>query len=201
MLHDRDYTLIIDQSGSMATVDQAENKSRWSIVEECTLALAQQCEKFDLNGLSVYFFSNHFKRYRNITSSKVQQIFQENQPQGGTNLTVVLQDAFNKYFERKADDQTKPNGETIIVLTDGEPDHGISVSEVIMKASQQIERDEELAISFIQVGSDPKATKFLKILDDQLQLLGAKFDIVDTVTFEEMKNTTLQDVLLNAVVD
>lgn len=201
MLDDRDYTLIIDQSGSMATVDPTENKSRWSIIEQCTLALAQQCEEFDLNGLSVYFFSNRFKRYRNITSSKVHQLFQENAPQGGTNLTVVLQDAFNQYFQRKSDGQAKPNGETIIVLTDGEPDHGVSVSEIIVTASQKIERDEELAISFIQVGSDPKATKFLKTLDDQLQMLGAKFDIVDTVTVEDMKNMTLQDVLLNAVVD
>ena len=201
MLHDRDYTLIIDRSGSMSTLDPIENQSRWSIVENCTLALAQQCEQFDLNGLSVHFFSNHFKRYRNISSSKVQEIFQENEPQSGTNLTIVLQDAFNNYFQRKADGQTKPNGETIIVLTDGEPEHGISVSEVIVKASQQIERDEELAISFIQVGSDPKATKFLKTLDDELQTLGAKFNIVDAVTVEDIKNMTLQDVLLNAIVD
>lgn len=201
MLHDRDYTLIIDRSGSMSTIDPTENQSRWSIVENCTLALARQCEEFDLNGLSVYFFSNHFKRYRNISSSKVQEIFQENEPQGGTNLTIVLQDAFNNYFQRKIDGQSKPNGETIIVLTDGEPDHGISVSEVIVKASQQIERDEELAISFIQVGCDPKATKFLKTLDDQLEIFGAKFDIVDTVTVDDLKDISLKDVLLNAIVD
>ena len=114
---------------------------------------------------------------------------------------MVLQDAFNQYFQRKADGQAKQNGETIIVLTDGEPDHGISVSEVIVKASQQMERDEELAISFIQVGGDPKATKFLKALDDQLQMLGAKFDIVDTVTIEDLKEMSLQDMLINAIVD
>ena len=44
MLHDRNYTLIIDQSSSMATVDQSENKSRWNIIEDCILALARQCE-------------------------------------------------------------------------------------------------------------------------------------------------------------
>ncbi len=149
MLHDRDYTLVIDQSKSMSVLDSVESKSKWSVVEKCTLALARPCEEFDLNGLTVYFFSNHFKRYRNITSSKVHQIFQENQPQGGTNLTVVLQDAFNQYFQRKADGQAKQNGEIIIVLTDGEPDHGISVTEVIGQASQHMEREEELAIYFI----------------------------------------------------
>ena len=201
MLENRDYTLIIDRSGSMYTQDQADNKSRWSVIEDCTLALARQCEEFDRNGLTVYFFSHYFKRYRNVTASKVQQIFQENEPQGGTNLSSVLQDAINNYFQRKADGQTKQNGETILVITDGEPDEKMSVVDVIIKASQRIERDEELAISFIQIGADPKVTRFLKSLDNQLKNVGAKFDIVDTVTVEEMKNMSLKDVLLNAIVD
>ncbi len=185
----------------MYTQDQEDNKSRWSVIEDCTLALARQCEEFDLNGLTVYFFSHYFKRYRNVTASKVQQIFQENEPQGGTNLSSVLQDAINNYFQRKADGQTKQNGETILVITDGEPDEKMSVVDVIIKASQRIERDEELAISFIQIGAEPKVTRFLKSLDNQLKNVGAKFEIVDTVTVEEMKNMSLKDVLLNAIVD
>ena len=68
-------------------------------------------------------------------------------------------------------------------------------------ASCQIDRDEELAISLIQVGSDRKATQFLKALDDRLESAGAKFYIVDTVTIEDMENMTLADVLLNAIID
>ena len=71
----------------------------------------------------------------------------------------------------------------------------------IVEASRKIDRDEELAISFIQVGTDPDATKFLKILDDELQSAGAKFDIVDTITMEDMEDYTLTEVLLNAIVD
>jgi hypothetical protein len=51
------------------------------------------------------------------------------------------------------------------------------------------------------VGSDPKVTRFLKSLDDQLQGIGAKFDIVNTVTVDDMEDMTLTDVLLNAIVD
>jgi hypothetical protein len=72
---------------------------------------------------------------------------------------------------------------------------------VIIEASRQMDRDEELAISFVQVGSDPQATKFLKILDDELQGVGAKFDIVDTVTIDDMEDMTLTEVLLNAITD
>ncbi len=46
MIQERDYTLIIDKSGSMSTPDQAGGKSRWEIMQESTLALARKCEQF-----------------------------------------------------------------------------------------------------------------------------------------------------------
>ena len=61
-------------------------------------------------------------------------------------------------------------------------------------------RDEELAISFIQVGNR-QATKFLKVLDDELQGAGAKFDICDTITIDDMEDLSLSEVLLNAIND
>lgn len=201
MLENRDYTLIIDRSSSMSTLDQPGGKSRWAAIQESTLAVIRQCEKFDQDGLTVYLFSHRFKRYRNLTSDKIEQIFQEVELQGSSNLGNVLQDAINNYFQRKADGQTKPNGETIIVITDGEPHNRMGVTDAILGASGRIERAEELAISFIQVGSDPKVTRFFKALDDQLKGIGAKFDIVDTVTFDDMENMTLKEVLLKAIVD
>lgn len=200
-MKDRDYTLIIDKSGSMSTPDQHGGRSRWDIAQESTLALARKCEQFDPDGITVYVFSGRFKRYDDVTSSKVAQIFQENDPAGTTNLASVLQDAVNNYFNRKAAGQTKLNGETILVITDGEPDDRRAVFEVVINASRQMERDEELAISMIQVGSDSQATKFLKALDEQLQGVGAKFDICDTITLDDLEDMSLADVLLNAIND
>ncbi len=201
MMSDRDYTLILDKSGSMSTPDQAGGRSRWEIAQESTLALARKCEQFDPDGLTIYVFSGRFKRYDDVTSAKVAQIFLENDPAGTTNLASVLQDALNNYFKRKAAGKTKANGETILVITDGEPDDRKAVFEVIIQATRQMERDEELAISIIQVGSDPQATKFLKALDDQLQSVGAKFDICDTVTLDDLEDMSLADVLMNAITD
>ena len=200
-MSDRDYTIIIDKSGSMSTPDQAGGRSRWKIAEESTIALARKCEEFDPDGITVYVFSGRFKRYENVTAAKVAQIFQENDPSGTTNLGSVLQDAVNNYFERKAAGTTKLNGETILVITDGEPDDRKAVFEVIIRATQQMEKDEELGISMIQVGSDPQATKFLKALDDQLQGVGAKFDICDTITLDDLEDMSLADVLMNAITD
>jgi uncharacterized protein with von Willebrand factor type A (vWA) domain len=198
---ERDYTLIIDKSGSMSTSDQAGGKTRWEIAQESTLALARKCEEVDPDGITVYLFSGRFRRYDNVTSDKVSQVYQENEPMGRTDLASVLQDALDNYFQRKVSGLAKSNGETILVITDGEPDDRKAVMRQIIEASRQIERDDELAISLIQVGKDRKATEFLRALDDQLQTAGAKFDIVDTITIDEMEDMTLTEVLLNAIQD
>jgi uncharacterized protein with von Willebrand factor type A (vWA) domain len=201
MLENRDYTVIIDKSGSMSTPDQRGGRSRWEEAQEATMALARKCEQLDPDGITVYLFSGKFWRYDNVTAAKVAQVFQENEPSGRTDLAGVLQDALDNYFQRKAAGKTQMNGETILVITDGEPDDRKAVMRVIIDASRKIDRDEELAISLIQVGNDPQARRFLKILDDDLQSAGAKFDIVDTLTIDEMENMSLSEVLLMAITD
>jgi hypothetical protein len=107
MLNQGDYTLIIDKSGSMSTKDQQGDKSRWQVMQESTLALANKCEEFDPDGITVYTFAGKFRRYENVTANKVSQIFQENEPAGRTDLAGVLLDAVNNYFKRKASGQIK----------------------------------------------------------------------------------------------
>ncbi len=201
MLDNRDYTLIIDKSGSMSTKDKPGGASRWQIMQESALALAHKCEELDPDGITFYLFSGKFKRYDNVTAARVTTIFQENDPSGRTDLAGVLADALSNYFNRKAKGQTATNGELILVVTDGEPDDRKAVMQVILDATQKLDRDEELAISFIQVGIDAAATQFLKILDDDLGKAGAKFDIVDTMTMNDMEDLTLKEVLLSAIND
>jgi uncharacterized protein with von Willebrand factor type A (vWA) domain len=200
-MKNRDYTLIIDKSGSMSITDQINGLSRWQAAEESVLAVARKCEKLDPDGITVYLFSSRFKRYNNVTAAKVQDIFLENDPMGLTNLTEVLEDAVQNYFQRKANGQLTKEGETILVITDGEPNNQRGVIETIIAATQQMDRDQELAISFIQVGNDAGATQFLQALDDQLQEVGAKFDICDTITMDQMAETSLLEVLMSAIDD
>ncbi len=201
IVEQRDYTLIIDKSGSMSSPERPGGKSRWLAVQESTLALAKKCEELDPDGITVYLFSGQFKRYDNVTSDKVMQIFAEHQPMGKTDLASVLYDALDNYFQRKEVGEAKPNGETIIVITDGEPSDRKSVMRLIVEASRKIDRDEELGISLIQVGRDKLAMQFLKALDDQLEGAGAKFDIVDTVPIDDVAGQDLAEVLLKAITD
>ena len=201
IVENRDYTLIIDKSGSMSITDGSSGKTRWEMAQESTLALARKCEQLDPDGITVYVFSGRFRRYDNVTSDKVADIYLENDPMGRTDLAGVLKDALDDYFVRKNSGKTQPNGETILVITDGEPDDRKAVMRVIIEAANKIDRDEELAISLIQVGNDKQATQFLKALDDDLERTGANFDIVDTITMEDMEEIPLTEVLLNAIND
>jgi Copine len=208
MLKNRDYTLIIDRSGSMWTKDDRDRqnerrvvRNRWQVMQESTFALASKCEQLDTDGITVYTFSDGFQRYENVTASKVEEIFEDNEPFGCTDLAGVLQDALKNYFQRKERGEAKPNGETILVVTDGKPDDQIAVMTNIIEATKKINKDGELAISLIQIGDDQEATNFLKFLDNELTKKGAKSDIVNTVTMEDIKNRklTMRDILLNAI--
>ena len=57
VLRERDYTLIIDSSNSMATMEKSEGKSRWDLIQESILAIASYCEQIDPDGITLYLFS------------------------------------------------------------------------------------------------------------------------------------------------
>ncbi|MEL7038991.1 MAG: hypothetical protein AAFO04_25790 [Cyanobacteria bacterium J06592_8] len=198
-LQDRDYTLIIDTSVSMSIFDRFEQKRRWEMIQESTLELATLCEHFDPDGITVYLFSDQFKRYEKVTAERVVQIFQQHEPQGKANLAAVLKDATDNYFERRAMEISKSNGELILIVTGGEIEGTEAVKQIAINASNQLNRDEELGIELIQVGDDSTVTQFFKVLDRELQMAGAKYDICNTVTFEDMEEMSLTDVLLRAI--
>lgn len=198
-LKNKDYTLIVDKSGSMSTKEKG--KSRWETAREGTIAIANKLEELDPDGITVYTFANSFKRYDNVTASKVADIWAENEPNGGTDLALVLKDAFGNYFKRKAAGETKENGDMIVVITDGEPNDQGEVVKEIIAATKKMDKDEELSVSLIQIGNDSGATKFLEFLDDGLVAKGAKFDIVDTKTASAVENMTMAEVLLAAIND
>jgi len=200
-LDNRDYTLIIDRSGSMGETDQPGGKSRWDAAREGTEAVARKIQQLDPDGITLYTFAGTFNKHENVLDDKVKQIFTTEEPNGSTALAEVLEDAFNGYFKRKAQNETKANGEIIVVVTDGAPNDPAKVKRVIIEASKKMDRDEELGVQFVQIGGDDGATKFLKSLDDDLVSQGAKYDIVDTMTAEDLGNMTISEALARAITD
>lgn len=196
-LSKRDYVICIDKSGSMAS--KHKNSTRWKYAQEQTLALASKCADFDSDGIDVILFSSSVKSYNGVTPDKVEQIFKENDPGNSTATDLALKTVFDAYFSKKSAGNAKPV--TCVVITDGEPNDQKAVVKVLIDAANKIESDEELAVTFIQVGDDPGARAFLESLDNDLQSQGAKFDIVDTKNEEEMDSMSITDILVAAISD
>jgi uncharacterized protein YegL len=201
-LKNRDYYLVIDKSGSMDAKDTPSGQSRWKYVQESATAIANKLAEFDPDGITVVPFAGTHKWYPNTTPEKVNQIFVENSPMGGTTLAPALQACFDDYSSLKAKGQAKANGAIIVVLTDGQPSDEAQVAKSIVQFTKKLDNgDGEFGIAMLQVGKDPEATAFLKRLDDNLVKEGAKFDIVDTKTMEELENIGLVDAIVASLED
>lgn len=199
-LKNRQYSLLIDSSTSMSRpVSSTNKKTRWSAMQEVAYGLALKMQELDPDGITVVPFASSFERHDNVTPDKVDELFRK-EPNGSTALHLALKSQLDDFFKRFTAGQV-PNGETIVVATDGEADDPQAVVQLIIDASNRINRDEDLAILFAQIGDDEKATAFLKFLDDELEGKGAKFDIVDTKTFTQIGNTPLVQVLMDAQTD
>lgn len=201
-LKNRDYYLLIDKSGSMATKDCPGGKSRWQYCQETTKAIASRLQEYDPDGITVVAFASSHKMYENTTPEVVDKIFQENQPMGSTDLASALQSVYDNYNAAKKAGTTKPNGALCLVITDGVPDDEKAVQNGIVKFGNGLANgDAEFGIGFFQVGKDAEASAFLSRLDDGLTAVGAKHDIVDAKTFEEIEKIGLEEALVAALTD
>ena len=195
-LKDYDIVLAIDKSGSMGDTDCPGGVSRWAYAEETTMAIARKAAEFDQDGITLALFSNDCIVIPNTTVDKVKQAFADNEPKMSTDTAGMLKKLFNAYFANPS----KP--QIIIVITDGVPDDKQAVIDEIVAATQKMESDEQLGVLVVQIGKDEKAKAYLKTLDDDLvEKHGAKFDIVDAKTEEEMGNMSLAELIMQAIED
>jgi hypothetical protein len=174
-----DIILLIDKSSSMTTAD-VKGRERWDAIKEQTAAWAREAHKWDQDGITVGFFNNKFSVHENVTPAKVDDIFKEHKPSNSTETHEVIEHVLNAYLNSRK----KPI--LVFVVTDGASSDNKKLATVIAKATHKMTKDEEIGIQFVQIGQDPDAAAMLKFLDDELMAkFGAKFDIVDTTTFEE----------------
>jgi len=156
----------------------------WTQAEKAATLLSRNVCSFDQAGVTLYMFDDKFEVFRNVHDpQKIQQLFHQHRPRGGTKMGPVLRQAFQEADQAH---RTSGRGTTILVITDGEPDNKHDVEQAIINASNRLQRDEDLSLSFIQIGNDPAATRFLKHLDDEL-VRKCKFDIVDTLKSSAME--------------
>jgi Mg-chelatase subunit ChlD len=199
----RDYVLVIDASGSMLTEDCPNDSNRWQEASEGAAAFASTMDRLDPDGIDLCFFNDGATWEFNVHHEQVIEAFSKVKPRGGTLLAPVLSQIFTKWFDLGRDRRPV----TVVVVTDGMPQDKQQVLETIVAISNRLAnedgKDEDIGISFIQIGYDKGAASFLKELDDDLQdKYGAPFDLVDTVPMSQVAaKGGIRKVLLAAVTD
>lgn len=228
----RDYTIIVDRSGSMGWASNEEevevpeeivakmkkydkkyqahqaNMGLWAQAEAALVFLADAAVAEDPDGISLIFFDHEVVEEQDVkTTERVMQLFKTFQPRGTTHL--------DKALEKAVKPDTVGRAETILVITDGAPGPAPeirrNVENVIVQAAKQLCRDEDLSISFIQIGSnscDDKqngiptcADEYLKYLDDDLQGTHDIYDIVDATPKSVMEGKNFMEIIVSSLDD
>lgn len=192
-LSEYDFVVCIDASGSMSTED-VKGRSRWATMQETAEAFCRDLNKIDSDGLGLVVFSgSNVESFDGVTPDKISEVFRNRSPRSSTPLAEALTAALK--LAGKSDKK-----DFIIVFTDGVPDDKAAAAKVIREQSNKQSADDELTILFVQVGYDADATRYLKMLDDELT--GCKFDIVDAKTIDEAeKFATTVDLVIAAIND
>ena len=201
LLRNRDYTVIVARSAARNAPTIPGLERAWMDARSAIIALAKKCEELNRDGLTIYTASTPFAKYERTTSEALADVFENYNPSAPIDLANVLQAALDDYFTRKATNQTKENGEIVIVILDREPKDRRAIIQQLVDATKKMDCQEELGIGFAQVGEDSITRGFLKSIDDDLHAAGAKFNIADTRFSHKIEERSLQEFLLGALYD
>lgn len=179
--------------------DPSVTITRWEWCRNQAANLANQIKKVLPSGLKISMFSNKYNSYSNVDGGKVETLFNEVEPSGGTHVCKVLQHHFDEYFARRdaSGGNTKPL--LLAMITDGAPEDAYNAKEAIINATKQMKKSDEILVAILQVGNDRRAPKILATLDHDLVEQHAKYDIVEVKSFEELKKQGLAKTLANLV--
>jgi hypothetical protein len=195
-----DLELIVDQSLSMRRRDCPGGTSRW---EWCGLQLrnlSDQLSTYAPRGFTLTTFASDFASYPNATTGHVQQLFANSQLATGTRLSRPLQSRMSHYFANR---NTNSKPLLICVITDGVPTPATEtmlVTQSLISATRHMQKPNDVTVVFFQVGgANFLGRLFLNQMDHSLVKAGAKFDIVETVSFEQLQYQGLTESLVRAV--
>lgn len=179
--------------------DPAEKITRWDWCKHQAANLADQIKKVLPSGLKITLFSNKYDSYSDVDGNKVETLFNEVEPSGGTHVSNVLTHHFDEYFAHRA--QQGPNAKPLLLamITDGAPEDFYKTKEAIIAATKKMNKPDEILVAILQVGNDRRAPRILADLDQGLVGKSAKYDIVEVKSFAEIKRQGLAKTLANLV--
>ena len=162
-------------------------EERWEDTKKAIEAIAPICTHYDNDGIDIHFLNQKDSHEKVKDAKRVSRIFNSVSPSGQTFTGTKLAKITREYLQDlEKGIEKKPMN--IIVITDGKPDD--EPEQVLIKIAQRLDKMDalpwQIGVQFVQVGSDPGATRHLQEMDDMLSKKAgddSMRDIVDTQPF------------------
>ena len=197
-LNNKDVVIFIDKSSSMKTEDMPGGLSRWDWSQKELANLAYNHRQVTHSRLDVVLFDNRVTKYSSVNLASLPNIFSQNYPFGGTNVTGALKGEIDSFLDSMLAGNKRPI--IMAVITDGAPSSARSLKDLIIKTSHRLKNSpNSVKLTFLQIGQERQGNKLLPELDHGLVGDGALFDIVDTKTSEEVRRNGLLNSLVDSV--
>lgn len=192
-LKEYDITILLDSSGSMGSRLSAVNESKWEWCQDEIYNLAQEAEKLGSGTFDLCPFASSYQLTTDCNAEKCMRVLQGVRFGGGTNLAGPLNDVLEN---RMGKPHSKPL--LIIVITDGLVSDE-KIEDVLIDTARRMKSAREARVLFLQVGDDSHGQRLAEILDNDLTSMGAPYDIVNSITSDELLNLGLRRGLIRAL--
>jgi von Willebrand factor type A domain len=187
-----DIVLVVDRSGSMSEPVDGSGTTKW---QWCSHDISEFTGKIKPyltgDGIELVTFNTSYTIEKNCTPDTVNAIFAKQSPEGSTDLAAPLKALFDQHFR-----ESPKRPMLIAVLTDGMPNRGATLNDLIIDATRRMHSPDEIRLVFMQVGNEFEGRALLETLDQYLVHNGAAYDIVDSVAFGNMRRGILDPLIV-----
>ncbi len=194
-----DIEFLVDVTGSMNEKDGTGDLTKFQWCHEQLREFSKLMEEYKRT-FTITTFNTGFNTEFRCSPTRLEELYGSIKPAGGTCLVTPLLQRLD-YVRNHPD----PNRATIVaVITDGEPNiprDPLTVNRELIEFTKKLNRSDDIIITFLQIGDRFNGKSFCIDLDDNLVNEGAKYDIVDTKTFDELKSEGLTAALIDAVTE
>ncbi|MBS1953864.1 MAG: hypothetical protein JST89_06760 [Cyanobacteria bacterium SZAS-4] len=194
-----DIELLIDVTGSMTDKDGTGDLTKFEWCHEQIRAFAKLMAEYKRT-FTITTFNTGFKTEYHCNPSRLEELYGSIKPAGSTCLVTPL-------IERLEHVRSHPDpgrATIVAVITDGEPNvprDPLVVNRALVDFTKKLSKPDDIVITFLQIGDTFNGKSFCIDLDDNLVNEGAKYDIIDTKTFDELKSEGLTAALIDAVTE
>jgi hypothetical protein len=217
VLQNRDIVLLVDRSKSMTKpdcpdCDRNDHKDLSGVTKqpEAMTSRWQWCKKQMSNLFSeagdvlhgavrVVLFASKCQVYPGVDQQAISSIFENNEPKGGTDATQAVRNELDDYFVRKARSGNNTRPLLIAIISDACADDPGALRHVIAKATKRMTSPDEVTISILQLGTDPRAEELFKGLQNDAWSHRGRYNIVSITRFSDLSSMGLAGALVEAV--